>query len=74
MLSSRRPVVIAMTANAMKEDQQMCLDAGMDDYLSKPVIKEKLAAALQRWGSVIFQAKEIVCFRTESFYNRYRFN
>ncbi|MEH2196124.1 MAG: response regulator [Nostoc sp.] len=58
-VSSRRPIVIAMTANAMKEDQQMCLDAGMDDYLSKPVMKEKLAAALQRWGSVIFEAKEI---------------
>ncbi|QKQ75438.1 response regulator [Nostoc sp. TCL240-02] len=58
-VNSRRPVVIAMTANAMKEDQQMCIDAGMDDYLSKPVIKEKLAAVLQRWGSVIFKAKEI---------------
>ncbi|MEH2448104.1 MAG: response regulator [Nostoc sp.] len=57
--SSRRPIVIAMTANAMKEDQQMCLDAGMDDYLSKPVTKQKLAAALERWGSVIFKAKEI---------------
>ncbi|MEH1968729.1 response regulator [Nostoc sp.] len=56
--SGRRPVVIAMTANAMKEDQQMCLDAGMDDYLSKPVIKEKLAVTLERWGSVIFKAKE----------------
>ncbi|MBD0389752.1 MAG: response regulator, partial [Nostoc sp. C3-bin3] len=58
-VSGRCPVVIAMTANAMKEDQQMCLDAGMDDYLSKPVIKEKLAAALERWGSVIFREKEI---------------
>ncbi|MEH2198027.1 response regulator [Nostoc sp.] len=57
-VSGRRPVVIAMTANAMKEDQQMCLDAGMDDYLSKPVIKEKLAAALRRWGSLIFMVKE----------------
>ncbi|MEH2284545.1 MAG: response regulator [Nostoc sp.] len=56
--SGRRPVVIAMTANAMKEDQQMCLDAGMDDYLSKPVMKEKLAAAVERWASVIFKAKE----------------
>ncbi|MEH2173589.1 response regulator [Nostoc sp.] len=56
--SGYRPVVIAMTANAMKEDQQMCLDAGMDDYLSKPVIKEKLAAALERWGNAIFEAKE----------------
>ena len=49
----RRPVVVAMTANAMKEDQQSCLDAGMDDYLSKPVSKEKLAAVLERWGRVI---------------------
>jgi PAS domain S-box-containing protein len=56
--SGRRPVVIAMTANAMKEDQQMCLDAGMDDYLSKPVMKEKLAVAIERWGSLIFKAKE----------------
>jgi CheY-like chemotaxis protein len=57
-VNGRRPVVIAMTANAMKEDQQMCLDAGMDDYLSKPVMKEKLAAALQRWASVILLVKE----------------
>ena len=57
-VSGHRPVIIAMTANAMKEDQQMCLDAGMDDYLSKPVIKEKLAAAVERWRSVIFSVKE----------------
>ncbi|MEH2211460.1 MAG: ATP-binding protein [Nostoc sp.] len=57
--SGRRPVVIAMTANAMKQDKQMCLDAGMDDYLSKPVMKENLAATLEYWGSVIFKAKEI---------------
>nr|WP_292706611.1 MULTISPECIES: ATP-binding protein [unclassified Nostoc] len=56
--SGCRPVVIAMTANAMKEDRQMCLDAGMDDYLSKPVIKENLAAMLEHWGSVILRAKE----------------
>ncbi|MEH2358332.1 MAG: ATP-binding protein [Nostoc sp.] len=56
--SGRRPIVIAMTANAMKEAKQMCLDAGMDDYLSKPVIKENLAAMLENWGSVIFKAKE----------------
>ncbi|MEH2336995.1 MAG: ATP-binding protein [Nostoc sp.] len=54
-----RPVIIAMTANAMKEDKQMCLDAGMDDYLSKPVMKENLAATLEHWASVIFKAKEM---------------
>ncbi len=57
-VNGRRPVIIAMTANAMKEDQQMCLDAGMDDYLSKPVMKDKLAVALERWGTVICKAKE----------------
>ncbi|MEA5601885.1 ATP-binding protein [Nostoc sp. UHCC 0252] len=58
-VSGRRPVVIAMTANAMKQDQQMCLDAGMDDYLSKPVMKEKLAATLEHWASVILRVEEI---------------
>ncbi|MDZ8236803.1 MAG: ATP-binding protein [Nostoc sp. ChiQUE01a] len=56
--SGHRPVVVAMTANAMKEDKQMCLDAGMDDYLSKPVLKEDLAATLERWASIIFRVKE----------------
>ncbi|WP_138504837.1 response regulator [Nostoc sp. PA-18-2419] len=56
----RRPVVIAMTANAMKEDKQMCLDAGMDDYLSKPVIKEKLAAALECWAMLILPKQTVI--------------
>jgi PAS domain S-box-containing protein len=59
--SGHRPVVIAMTANAMKEDQQMCIDAGMDDYLSKPVIKEKLAAALDRWSMLILPRQTFDC-------------
>ncbi len=58
--SRRRPVVVAMTANAMKEDRQMCLDAGMDDYLSKPVLKEKLAVAIEHWASVIFKRQEAI--------------
>ncbi len=57
--SGRRPVVIAMTANAMRQDKQMCLDAGMDDYLSKPVLKEDLAAVLEHWASIIFREKQI---------------
>ncbi|MCC5598995.1 GAF domain-containing protein [Nostoc favosum] len=58
----RRPVVIAMTANAMKEDREMCLNAGMDDYLTKPVFKEKLAATLEHWTSVIFSKQQAVVY------------
>ena len=38
-----------MTANAMKGDREKCLDAGMDDYLSKPIMPERLYAVLENW-------------------------
>jgi len=41
--------IIALTANAMAEDKQMCLDAGMDDYLAKPINEKELTGALEHW-------------------------
>jgi signal transduction histidine kinase/DNA-binding response OmpR family regulator len=48
VLDHRIPIV-AMTANAMVGDREKCLAAGMDDYVPKPIRKEKLAEVLERW-------------------------
>jgi CheY-like chemotaxis protein len=46
--AARQPRVVAMTAAAFPEDRARCLDAGMDDYVAKPVGMEDLAAVLRR--------------------------
>jgi PAS domain S-box-containing protein len=44
-----RVPIIALTANALKDDPEKCRAAGMDDYLSKPIVEKTLHAALARW-------------------------
>jgi CheY-like chemotaxis protein len=48
-----RPRIIAMTANAMQGDREMCLEAGMDDYVSKPIRLDELVDALQKANRVV---------------------
>ena len=45
-----RVPIVAMTAHAMPSDRDRCLEAGMDDYLSKPISVEQLRSMLARWG------------------------
>jgi CheY-like chemotaxis protein len=49
-LKTNRPIIIAMTANAMKSDKEKCMEIGMDDYIAKPLKVEDLKKAFEYWG------------------------
>jgi signal transduction histidine kinase/CheY-like chemotaxis protein len=50
-------IIIAMTAHSLESDRQACLETGMDDYLSKPVKRERLAETLAKWVGTREQAR-----------------
>ena len=53
-----QPVIIAVTANALKGDRELCIDAGMNDYISKPINTNELKALLVKYGEVILRKKQ----------------
>jgi CheY-like chemotaxis protein len=55
MPADDQPLVIAITANAMVGDREKCLDAGMVDYMAKPIKVNELQAMLEKWGRVILE-------------------
>ncbi len=56
--AGQRLPIVAMTANAMAGDRQKCLDAGMDDYLAKPVTRSDLERCITRWHGVSMPVPE----------------
>jgi len=58
--------IVAMTANVTKEDRQNCLDAGMDDFISKPICPEELLSVIRKqimvkWSKVRVQKADMSC-------------
>jgi two-component system, sensor histidine kinase and response regulator len=54
-----QPVIIALTANVLQGDQDACIQAGMNDYISKPINLEELTGKLEKWFGVINQKADL---------------
>jgi len=55
-----RPRIIAMTAFALAGDKEKCLQAGMDDYLSKPFVSDQVASVIRKWGGLLLSSDKNV--------------
>ncbi|HEY9154625.1 MAG TPA: response regulator, partial [Opitutaceae bacterium] len=49
MPADRQPIIIAMTASVLPSDRLACIEAGMDDFISKPVSADHVRTSLERW-------------------------
>jgi len=54
---SNPPIIVAMTAAALKEDRDKCFEVGMIDYISKPFSINVLMLMIEKWGCEILEKK-----------------
>ena len=48
----KRPLIVAMTANALQSDKERCLATGMDDYICKPLTIGQVKTGIEKWASM----------------------
>jgi len=54
---NQKPLIVSMTANALESDKQKCKDAGMDDFISKPLTINQVGARIKQWALLVKLSK-----------------